>query len=123
MASCKALCSITWTLPTVFGVQPGSAPVDRLAAATLQQVGVKVVELDRGERLELHLAEDWLDVGGDVGTVVGPGGGAQSRLHRREPFFLQEVAEGVGGALGEPTGSPLADGLASCRSARDRRRG
>jgi hypothetical protein len=35
------------------GRQPGSATADRLAAATLQQVGIQVVELDRGEGLFL----------------------------------------------------------------------
>src|SRR4029453_16367475 len=49
------------------------------------------------------------DVGGVVGAVVCPGGGAQPWLHRRQPFLLKEVAEGVGGALGEPSGSPLPD--------------
>ena len=91
--------------------QPGSAFVERLAAAVLQQVGIQVIELDGGERLELDLAEDRYDVGGGVGAVVGPGGGAQPWLHRRQPLLLQEVAEGVGGTLGEPAGSPLADRL------------
>jgi hypothetical protein len=51
--------------------QPGSAAVDRLAASLLQQVGVEVVELHRGERLEPDLAEGRHDVGGGVGAVVG----------------------------------------------------
>jgi hypothetical protein len=91
------------------GRQPGSAAVDRLAPATLQQVGVEVVELHGSEGLELDLAEDGHDVGGGVGAVVGPGGGAQPRLHGRQPLVLEEVAEGVGGALGEPSRAPLAD--------------
>jgi hypothetical protein len=40
---------------------------------------------------------------------AGNGGGDGWQLHCRQPFFLQEVAEGLGGTLGEPTGPPLAD--------------
>src|SRR4029450_3268936 len=97
MASCRALCSIRCTLRTVLGASPLwplLAVADSLAAATLEQVGVEVVELHGGEGLQLDLAEDRSDVGGGVGAVVGPGGGAQPRLHRREPLFMEGVSGG-----------------------------
>jgi hypothetical protein len=93
------------------GRQPTLAAASSLAATMLQQVGVEMVQLHGGEGLQLDLAEDRHHVGGDVGAVVGPGGGAQPWLHGRQPFLLQEVAEGVGGALGEPSRAPLADGF------------